>query len=54
MFSDNQNYPPYSQLMADNQPYITLDLDLKNPVELTDFVGFFGAVSNQFDRYMRY
>ncbi len=39
--------------MEAKQSFITVDMDLKNPVELNDLVGFFGSMSTQFDRYMR-
>ncbi|WP_374633357.1 hypothetical protein [Ferrovibrio sp.] len=39
--------------MREKRPFITIELDLTNPIELVDFVSFFGALSNQFERYVK-
>ena len=43
----------YTQLMDERTPYITISMDLAEPIELGDFVGFFGGISGQFDRFIR-
>ena len=43
----------YAQLMDERRPFITVTLDVADPIELGDFVGFFSAVSGEFERYMR-
>ena len=43
----------YAQLMEERTPYITINMDLAGPVELGDFVEFFGGISGQFDRFIR-
>lgn len=43
----------YSRLMGEERPFISVNLDLADPMELDDFVGFFAGMSSQFDRYMR-
>ena len=53
MIGDMALQRSYAQLMDEHTPYITINLDLKDPVQLEDFVGFFGAISGQFDRYIR-
>lgn len=53
MAEDRATNRTYAQLMGEHTPYISVTLDLSGPIELGDFVGFFGAVSNQFDRYIR-
>lgn len=43
----------YAQLVEEHTPYITINMDLAEPIELEDFVGFFGGISGQFDRFIR-
>ena len=47
--SENQ----YDVLMDTEEPHIVLNLDLKQPAEITDFLGAFLALSSQYDKYMR-
>ena len=53
MVNDFLTEKSYAQLMDEHTPYITVNLDLSDPIRLEDFVGFFGAISGQFDRYMK-
>lgn len=45
-------YRGYSQLVSDSGAYITVSLDLKQPVEITDFAKLFAALGEQFDEYI--
>lgn len=38
--------------MSDSGAYITVSLDLKQPVEITDFAKLFAALGEQFDEYI--
>ncbi|MDG1456874.1 MAG: hypothetical protein P8Q92_03055 [Pseudoprimorskyibacter sp.] len=44
---------PYVQLMDDNGVSIVFNLDLKQPVELSDFVASFAGLGAQFERHIR-
>jgi len=39
--------------MDETRPFITIKLDLNDPIELDDFASFFGAISSQFERYIK-
>ncbi len=45
-------YCSYSQLVSDSGAYITVSLDLKQPVEITDFARLFASLGDQFDAYI--
>lgn len=42
----------YSSLMEGANSYLTVTLDLSEPVEITDFAAFFSGFGAQFDRYL--
>ncbi len=46
-------YLSYSNAVADAQAYITVTIDLNDPIELSDFVGLFASMAKQFDDYLR-
>lgn len=46
-------YFTYSDAVAEAQSYITLTIDLEEPIELSEFVGLFGSLAKQFDDYLR-
>lgn len=43
----------YSQLMGESNAYLTITLDLDDPVEISDFASLFAGIGGQFDDYMR-
>lgn len=53
MAYDNWDGLSYNQLVDEHRAYLTIELNLAAPIELSDFVGLFGAISAQYDRYMR-
>lgn len=42
----------YSELVAENNEYLTVTLDLVEPVEIEDFSALFAGMGGQFDRYL--
>ncbi len=44
---------PYSQLMIESPVYLTLTIDTQQPVELSDFVGQFTSLGNEFERFVK-
>jgi len=42
----------YSQLMGEQTPFITLQIDTDEPIELADFVGAFTSLANEFERFV--
>lgn len=46
-------YVSYAQLMDEHRPYITITLDLSDPIELTDFIDLFASLSSQYRRYIK-
>ena len=53
MNSDKWGNPSYAQLMDEQRPYITLTLDLRDPIELHDFVDLFASIGSQYERYLK-
>jgi len=47
------SYKSYSQLMGETRAYITVTLDISEPVEICDFAGLFAGLGGQFDAYLR-
>lgn len=43
----------YSDRMKEGQAYITITLDLRDPVEITDFAAMFAGIGAQFDAYLK-
>lgn len=43
----------YDDLMHEGKPFIELRIDLKNPPDLVDLVGYFAAIASQFELYLR-
>ncbi|ROP83627.1 hypothetical protein EDC65_4276 [Stella humosa] len=43
----------YSGLMKCGQGYITIELNLADPIEIGDFVGLFAAIGDQYDRFIK-
>lgn len=43
----------YSQLMREGNSFITITLDLQEPVEIGDFASLFAGMGGQFDAYLR-
>jgi len=39
--------------VAERTPFVELRIDLKDPAELSQLVGFFASIANQFDTYIR-
>lgn len=50
---DNQALNPYAQAMAEGRPYIRMTLDVRDAVELGDFVNAFTSLAKEYDRYVR-
>lgn len=50
---DNSEWRTYGQAMERGQPFIRLKLDIDEPVEISDFVAAFLAISTQYDRYVQ-
>jgi hypothetical protein len=42
----------YSELVAETKAYLTVTLDLKEPVQIEDFSALFAGMGGQFDRYL--
>lgn len=42
----------YSSLMEGANSYLTVTLDLAEPVEIADFAALFAGIGSQFDRYL--
>ena len=53
MTSDNQYNLGYRELMEQSGAYLTLKLDLSEPVEALDFAQAFSSLAAQFDDYLR-
>ena len=53
MNSDKWGNASYAQLMAEQRPYITLTIDLHDPIEIHDFVGLFASIGSQYERYLK-
>lgn len=53
MIGDKWENSSYAQLMAEQRPYITLTLDLRDPIEIHDFVDLFASVGSQFERFIK-
>jgi hypothetical protein len=51
--SDSLELRTYAVAMERGQPFIRLKLDVKEPIELGEFVGAFTALAGEFDRYER-
>lgn len=43
----------YSDLMGEQQAFLTLKIDTHEPVEIGDFVGAFTSLANEFERFVR-
>lgn len=43
----------YSQLMRESNAYLTITLDLEEPVEIVDFAALFAGIGSQFDDYLK-
>jgi hypothetical protein len=43
----------YSRLMGESSAYISIELDLAEPVEIGDFAALFAGLGGQFDDYLR-
>ena len=50
---DNPEWQTYGQAMERGEPIIRLKLDIDEPVEISDFVAAFLAISTQYDRFMQ-
>src|SRR3546814_9544831 len=44
--------PSYSELMEGANSYLTVTLDLSDPVEIGDFAALFSGMGAQFERYL--
>ena len=42
----------YSTLVEQSKSYLTITLDLEQPVEIQDFAAFFSGLGSQFDRFL--
>ncbi|WP_127144914.1 hypothetical protein [Pelagibacterium montanilacus] len=42
----------YSEAMGETDSYLTVTLDLDDPVEISDFAAFFAGLGSQFDEYL--
>lgn len=42
----------YSDLMGEQQAFLTLKIDTREPVEIGDFVGAFTSLANEFERFV--
>jgi hypothetical protein len=45
--------PRYGEVMAAGEPYISLLIDTKDPIELGDFVSTFTSIANQYEKFVR-
>lgn len=43
----------YSDLMGEQQAFLTLKIDTHEPVEIGDFVGAFTSLANEFERFVK-
>lgn len=43
----------YSQLMREGNSYLTITLDLEEPIEIGDFAALFAGMGGQFDAYLK-
>ena len=50
---DNPTVNEYALLMESEQPYLSLRLDLKDPIEIADFVDLFASVASQLERHIK-
>jgi hypothetical protein len=50
---DNQGRYTYAEAMARGEPFLSLKLDTKEPMELGAFVGAFTSLANEFERYIK-
>ncbi|WP_147274960.1 hypothetical protein [Ferruginivarius sediminum] len=53
MRRDTNGWTTYSAAMASEPPHIVLNLDLEQPIELSDFVAAFTSLSGQYEQYIR-
>ncbi|WP_125469945.1 hypothetical protein [Caulobacter vibrioides] len=53
MSSDNSKLRSYGAAMEHGQPFIRLRLDVKEPIELTDFVSTFTSVAAEYERFIK-
>ncbi len=44
----------YSSAMEENNAYLTITLDLRDPVEIGDFAALFAGLGSQFDDYLKH
>ncbi|MCW3780274.1 hypothetical protein OM960_01565 [Defluviimonas sp. CAU 1641] len=47
------NFHPYARLMSEEGIAIVFNLDLSEPVEISDFVSAFSGLGSQFERHLR-
>ena len=52
MPSDNFELCGYGQVMEHSKAYLTLKLDLSEPIEALDFAQAFSSLASQFDDYL--
>lgn len=50
---DFPRFPTYSELMGEEKSFIRLTLDVKQPIELSEFLSAFTSVAAEYDRFMR-
>jgi hypothetical protein len=43
----------YSEVMRDAPAYVSVSIDVQEPIELVEFVGIFTSLANQFDKFIR-
>lgn len=43
----------YSDFMSGENPYLIMNIDTKNPIELSEFVGGFTSLSRQYERFLK-
>ena len=53
MSDDNYGNLSYSQYMSEGKAYLTITLDLNDPVEIGDFAALFSGIGGQFDAYLK-
>lgn len=53
MLGDTGAIRSYVEYMAGGLPHIILNIDVKQPVEIGDFVSVFTALSSQYEKFMR-
>lgn len=50
---DNHDARTYAAAMERGEPFIRLELEVDQPIELGDFVGAFTALASEYDRFIR-